>query len=133
MPTEITRDNFEETVKSGTVVIDWWAPWCRPCLVFAPVFERVANKNPDVTFGKINTEQQRELAAEFQINAIPTLMVIRDGVLLYSRPGMVPQGALEDIIAQTQALDMDEVRKKIEEEEEKHGHTASGSGAAGSA
>jgi thioredoxin 1 len=114
---EITRDNFEDHVKQGTVVLDWWATWCGPCMAFAPIFERVAAKHPDVVFGKVNTEEQRQLAAEFQIHAIPTLMVIRDGVLIFNRPGMVPQGALEDIIAQVEALDMDEVRRKIAEAE----------------
>ena len=115
---EITRDNFEDQVKEGIVVLDWWATWCGPCRAFAPVFERVAAKHTDVVFGKVNTEEQRELAAEFQINAIPTLMIIRDGVMLFNRPGMVPQGALEDIVAQVKDLDMDEVRRKIAEEEE---------------
>ena len=115
---EITRDNFEDQVKEGIVVVDWWATWCGPCRAFAPVFERVAAKHPDVVFGKVNTEEQRELAAEFQINAIPTLMIIRDGVMLFNRAGMVPQGALEDIVAQVKDLDMDEVRRKIAEEEQ---------------
>jgi thioredoxin 1 len=114
---KITRDNFEEHVKEGTVVLDWWATWCGPCLAFAPVFERVAAKHPDVVFGKVNTEEQRELATQFQIHAIPTLMVIRDGVLIFNRPGMVAQGALEDIVAQVEALDMDEVHRKIAEAE----------------
>jgi thioredoxin 1 len=109
---EITRDNFETKVKEGTVVLDWWAPWCAPCLAFAPVFERVADKHPDVVFGKVNTDEQQELAAEFQIRAIPTLMVIRDRIRLLNQPGMVPQDTLEDILAQVKALDMDEVRRK---------------------
>ena len=114
--TEITRQNFDETVKKGTVIIDWWAPWCGPCRAFAPIFERVASKHSDVVFGKINTEDQPELASEFGIRSIPTLMVIRDGVLLLAQPGMLPQSALEDVVSQVQALDMDEVRQKIEHE-----------------
>jgi thioredoxin 1 len=133
MTVEITRDNFEQTVEKGTVVIDWWAPWCGPCRAFAPVFERVASQHPDVTFGKVNTQDQPELAAEFRIHAIPTLMVIRDRVLLLSRPGMVPQAALEDIVAQAQALDMEEVRRKIDAEEQEREDRASGTNAAGTA
>ena len=114
--TEITRANFDETVKEGTVIIDWWAPWCGPCRAFAPIFESVAKQHPDVVFGKINTEDQPQLAGEFGIRSIPTLMVIRDGVLLLAQPGMLPKAALEDVVSQVQALDMDEVRQKIEQE-----------------
>jgi thioredoxin 1 len=111
---EITRENFEETSRQGIVVLDWWASWCGPCRAFAPIFERVAEKHPDIVFGKVNTEEQPELSAEFRIRSIPTLMVIRDGVLLFSQPGMLPESALADLIQQVQALDMDEVRQKIE-------------------
>lgn len=111
---EITRDNFEETSQQGIVLLDWWASWCGPCRAFAPIFERVAQKHPDIVFGKVNTQEQPELAAEFRIRSIPTLMVIRDGVLLFSQPGMLPESALTDLIQQVQALDMDEVRQKIE-------------------
>ena len=111
---EITRENFEETSRQGIVVLDWWASWCGPCRAFAPIFERVAEKHPEIVFGKVNTEEQPELSAEFRIRSIPTLMVIRDGVLLFSQPGMLPESALTDLIQQVQALDMDEVRQKIE-------------------
>lgn len=114
--TEITRANFDETVKEGTVIIDWWAPWCGPCRAFAPIFESVAKQHPDVVFGKINTEDQPELAGEFGIRSIPTLMVIRDGVMLLAQPGMLPKAALQDVVSQVQGLDMDEVRQKIEQE-----------------
>jgi len=111
---EITRDNFEETSQQGIVVLDWWATWCGPCRAFAPIFARVSQKHPDIVFGKVNTDEQPELSAEFRIRSIPMLMVIRDGVLLFSQPGMLPESALTDLIQQVQALDMDEVRQKIE-------------------
>ena len=109
---EITKDNFKQTVQTqGIVLIDWWASWCGPCRAFAPVYERVSERHPDITFGKIDTEAQRELASAFQISSIPTLMILRDGVLLFSQPGMLPQKALEDLISQVSKLDMEEVRK----------------------
>jgi len=109
---EITKDNFKQTVqKQGIVLIDWWASWCGPCRAFAPVYERVSERHPDITFGKIDTEAQRELASAFQISSIPTLMILRDGVLLFSQPGMLPPKAVEDLINQVRKLDMDEVKK----------------------
>jgi len=125
--TEITRANFDDTVKEGTVIIDWWAPWCAPCRAFAPIFESVAKQHPDVFFGRINTEDQPELASEFGIRSIPTLMVIRDGVLLLAQPGMLPKAALQDVVSQVQALDMDEVREKIEQEQKKRSSRANAS------
>lgn len=112
---EVTTQNFQETIdQGGIVLIDWWAPWCGPCKAFGPVYERVAKKHPDITFGKINTEDQPALAMQFQINAIPTLMVIRDKTLLFSQPGMLPERALEDFIAQAEKLDMQEVKNQLE-------------------
>jgi thioredoxin 1 len=109
---EITKDNFKHTVQTqGIVLIDWWASWCGPCRAFAPVYERVSERHPDITFGKIDTEAQRELASAFQISSIPTLMILRDGVLLFSQPGMLPQKAVEDLISQVKKLDMEEVKK----------------------
>jgi thioredoxin 1 len=115
--TEITSENFETTVKNGGILLlDWWAPWCGPCRAFGPIYERVAAKHPDITFGKVNTEEQPALAAEFNIHAIPTLMVIRDGTLLFSQPGMLPEAALSKLIEQARMLDMTEVAKRVSQE-----------------
>jgi len=112
---EVTTQNFQDTIdQGGIVLIDWWAPWCGPCKAFGPVYERVAKKHPGITFGKINTEDQPALAMQFQINAIPTLMVIRDKTLLFSQPGMLPERALEDLISQAEKLDMKEVKSQLE-------------------
>ena len=115
---ELTKDNFEQVVTGNpTVVVDYWAPWCGPCRVFAPTFEKVAEKNPDVVFAKVNTEDEPEIAAHFQIRSIPTLMIFRDSVILFAQPGALPQGALEEVIGKARAVDMDEVRKEIASQE----------------
>ncbi len=115
---EITAGNFKDVVeRDGIVLVDWWAPWCGPCRVFGPTFEKVAQKNPDITFGKVNTEDEPELAGAFNIRSIPTLMIFRDRVLLFNEPGMLPKQALQEILKQVRALDMDEVRKQIAAEE----------------
>ena len=114
----LTADNFNEKVMSSEIVIlDFWAPWCGPCKQFAPIFEKVAQENPDILFGKINTEEEQELAAHFQIRSIPTVMVLRDGIALFQQPGLIPEEGLNDIISQVKALDMDEVRKEIEKQQ----------------
>jgi thioredoxin 1 len=115
---EVTEQNFEETVKEGIVLLDWWAAWCGPCRAFAPVFERAAEKHTDITFGKIDTDAQPALSAAFEVRAIPTLMVLRDNILLFQQPGVLPPKVLEDLIAQVRALDMDEVRRKVAAEEQ---------------
>ncbi len=111
---QVTAQNFRETVEQGGIVLlDFWAPWCGPCRNFAPVFEKVAEANPDITFGKVNTDEEAELAGAFEIQSIPTLMVFRDRVLLYSQPGALAAAALEDIVRQVRSVDMAKVRAEL--------------------
>ena len=110
----ITAQNFRETVEAGGIVIlDFWAPWCGPCRGFAPTFEKAAGDNPDVVFGKINTDEEQQLAASFEIQSIPTLMIFRDKVLLFRQAGALPPAGLADVVAQAKALDMEKVRAEI--------------------
>ncbi len=112
---EINKDNFKDTVgKQGIVLLDWWAEWCGPCKAFAPIYEKVSGNHTDITFGKIDTEAEQELAGAFEIRSIPMLMIFRDGIPLFAQPGALPAEALEELITQARALDMDEVRKKVE-------------------
>jgi thioredoxin 1 len=114
MPTvELTKDNFEETVTgSDIVLIDFWAAWCGPCRMFGPVYEKAAERHPDIVFGKVDTEAQPELAGAFRISSIPTLMAVRDRTVLYSQPGALPPQALEELIGRIRAVDMDGVHRK---------------------
>jgi len=108
----MTKETHDETVADGIVLIDFWADWCGPCKQFAPIYDEVSEKNPEITFAKVDTEDQQELAAEYGIRSIPTLVVYRDGIPIFGQPGALPGAALEDLITQVQSLDMDDVRER---------------------
>jgi thioredoxin 1 len=109
----VNDDDFAALLRRGIVFVDWWAPWCAPCLVFGPVFERVAERNPEVVFAKVNAEEHRDLAATFGIRAIPTLMIFRDGILVFSQAGAIPEATLNVLAGRVKELDMEEVRAKL--------------------
>jgi thioredoxin 1 len=118
----LTAKDFEQTVtRTGIVLLDWWAAWCGPCRMFAPIYEQASGRHPDVVFGKIDTDAEQELAAAFDIRSIPTLMAFRDGVLVFSQAGVVPGPALDKLVAEVAKLDMEEVRRQIAEDEAKAG------------
>ena len=114
----LTEDTFEETVtRPGITLVDWWASWCGPCRMFAPVFRAASEQHPDITFGKIDTEDEPGLSAAARISSIPTLMAFRDGILVFSQPGALPGAALEQVIQAVRDLDMDDVRARLAEQE----------------
>jgi thioredoxin 1 len=119
----LTKDTFDQTVADNPLVlVDFWADWCGPCIRFGPVYEKVSETHPDIVFGKVDTEAEQDLAYDFQIRSIPTLMIFRDQILIFSQPGALPESALRSVIDQAKALDMDEVREKIAAGHEHHNH-----------
>jgi thioredoxin 1 len=110
----LTKDTFTDTIaRDGIVLVDWWAGWCGPCRMFAPVFERASDNHPDITFGKVDTEAEQEIAMAARISSIPTLMAFRDGMLVFAQPGALPAAALEQVITAVRELDMTEVRQQV--------------------
>ena len=117
---ELTKDNLVSTIENNDfVIIDFWAPWCGPCQSFGPIFEEVSDKHPDIVFAKVNTQQEQEIAAHFQVRSIPTLMIFREQVIIYSNPGALQASQLEELIQKARELDMEKVHQEIAEEEQK--------------
>ena len=115
---EVTEKNFEETIEKGLVLLDWWAEWCGPCRRFAPIYEEASGRHTDVVFGKVDTEAQPNLAGEFGIRSIPTIMAFREGILLFAQPGSLPGEVLDELIGKLREVDMDEVRRRVAEARE---------------
>ena len=119
---ELTKDNFEEVVTNNEfVIVDFWAPWCGPCRSFAPTYEKVSEDHPDVVFAKVNTEDEQEIAGHFQIRSIPTLMIFRDKIIIFSEAGAWPETGFRELVAKAGELDMDEVRRQVAEQSPEQG------------
>ena len=118
---ELNKDSFEQTINENDfVIVDFWAPWCAPCRSFAPTFEKVSEEYGKVVFAKVNTEEEQEIAMHFQIRSIPTLMIFREKIIIFSQPGALPESAFKQLVDRANELDMDEVRKQIAEEQKKN-------------
>ena len=114
---ELTKDNFEEVVTTNDfVIVDFWAPWCGPCRSFAPTYEKVSADHPDIVFAKVNTEEEQEIAAHFQIRSIPTLMIFRDKIIIFSEAGALPESGFRELVSKAGELDMEEVRRQVAEQ-----------------
>lgn len=119
---ELTKDNFEEVVTNNPfVIVDFWAPWCGPCRSFAPTYEKVSEDHPDIIFAKVNTEDEQDIAGHFQIRSIPTLMIFRDKIIIYSEAGALPESGFRELVGKASELDMDEVRSQIAEQQSEQG------------
>ena len=120
---ELTKDNFEEVVTNNPfVIVDFWAPWCGPCRSFAPTYEKVSEDHPDIVFAKVNTEDEQEIAGHFQIRSIPTLMIFRDKIIIYSEAGALPESGFRELVSKAGELDMDEVRSQVAAQQSEQGN-----------